>query len=444
MFSPNNCLVAASTDEKVSLWNATTGAIQHILDHSVTVHSVAFSPDSSKVVSGSDGNIVWIWDIATGTLQQTFKSHPFTDPVQAVAFSPDGSMVISGCHDTTVRLWDVTSLNTGALKQVSEPGHLIQSESVTSMNFSPDGCLVVSGSQDNRVRLWDVRNGTLEKTLEPGHSWPVTAVMFSPHGRLIASSSHDETVRVWNATTGALEQILDCHSDGADSSAVSSMRFSPDSCRVVSGSHDNIVRLWDATTGVLQHVLVGHSDVVYSVIFSPNGHLVASGSSDKTVRLWDTATGALQHVLNGQSSWTYSIAFTLDSGMVISFCQDNTVWFWDTATGDLLWILYNDMAVFGPHPSGPELDDKCLGIELDSGSIETWSEYERLHATPIETECGVPSIRGEWVTLNGEEVLWLPLEYRQSNCFTKSHDHALAFGHESGWVSTMGFCTEED
>ena len=35
--------------------------------HSAAVNSVAFSPDGTRVVSGSDDNTVKIWDSQTGT-----------------------------------------------------------------------------------------------------------------------------------------------------------------------------------------------------------------------------------------------------------------------------------------------------------------------------------------------------------------------------------------
>jgi len=63
---------------------------------------VAFSPDSKQVVSRLDDQTVWLWDMATGALQQTLEGH--TDWVTSVAFLPDGKQVVSRSDDQTVRL----------------------------------------------------------------------------------------------------------------------------------------------------------------------------------------------------------------------------------------------------------------------------------------------------------------------------------------------------
>src|SRR5205814_8020420 len=59
--------------------------------HSASIRSVAFSPDSKQVVSGSNNKTVQLWDAATGALLQTLKG--YSGSVSSVAFSPDGKLL---------------------------------------------------------------------------------------------------------------------------------------------------------------------------------------------------------------------------------------------------------------------------------------------------------------------------------------------------------------
>ena len=76
------------------------------------VKSVAISPDSTKVVSGSGGydNTIKVWDLNTGKLLSTLKGH--NDHIYSVAISPDNTKIVSGSYDNTIKVWD---LNTGKL-----------------------------------------------------------------------------------------------------------------------------------------------------------------------------------------------------------------------------------------------------------------------------------------------------------------------------------------
>merc|ERR1740130_1433552 len=123
----------------------------------------------------------------------------------SVAFSPDSKLVVSGSDDETVRVWEAA---TGKEVQKLE-GH---SSDVTSVAFSPDSKLVVSGSDDKTVRVWEAATGKEVQKLK-GHSESVTSVAFSPDSKLVVSGSRDKTVRVWETATGKKVQKLEGHSD---------------------------------------------------------------------------------------------------------------------------------------------------------------------------------------------------------------------------------------
>ena len=76
-------------------------ALQQLKGHDDHVVSVAFSPDGSKIVSGSFDKTIRVWDASTGVeMLPPLRGHD--DSVQSVALSPDGSKIVSGSYDQMI------------------------------------------------------------------------------------------------------------------------------------------------------------------------------------------------------------------------------------------------------------------------------------------------------------------------------------------------------
>ena len=69
--------------------------------------SVAFSIDSTRIVSGSEDKSLQVWDASTGAEIKVLEGH--TDAIFSVAFSTDSTRIVSGSQDKSVRVWDVST-----------------------------------------------------------------------------------------------------------------------------------------------------------------------------------------------------------------------------------------------------------------------------------------------------------------------------------------------
>ena len=111
--------------------------------------------------------------------------------VSSASFSPDGSRIVTGSADKTAKLWDARS---GA-EILTLAGH---SGQVSSAGFSPDGSRVVTGSLDKTAKVWDAKSGTEVVTLK-GHTAVVRSASFSRDGSRLVTGSSDKTAKVWDA-----------------------------------------------------------------------------------------------------------------------------------------------------------------------------------------------------------------------------------------------------
>ncbi len=284
------------------------------IGHSDKVYAISFSHDSKYLVSGSEDNILMLWNIESGNCLKTLKGH--SGSVNAVSFSPDGKYVISGSGDNTLKLWDLSSGM--CLKTFN--GH---TELVNAVSYSPDGKYLISGSWDNTLKLWDVFSGLCIKTFS-GHSKWVSALSYSPDGKFIVSGSYDATIKLWEIERGNCLKTFSGHSG-----RVMAVAYSPDEKYLLTGSTDNTLKIWDISSGTCVKTYKGHSSLVNAVSYSPDGKYVLSGSGDNTLKLWDVGSGNCIKTFSGHSKWVNAVSYSPDGKYVISASGDNTLKLWD-------------------------------------------------------------------------------------------------------------------
>jgi WD40 repeat protein len=194
----------------------------------------------------------------------------------------------------------------------------------------------------------------------------------------------------------------------------------------------------EADWGACIQTLYGHSNLVSLVAFSHDATQVVSGSDDNTVKIWDAGSGACVKTLKGHSNWVCSVAFSHDATQVVSGSDDNTVKIWDAGSGTCLNTLNVGRRVYivAFDTTGSYLltdtGTTSWDISSDSNTVlaATALEEPRHHGYGLNADQA-------WITWNGQNVLWLPSEYRPLCSAVASS--TIVIGCPSGRVLIINF-----
>jgi WD40 repeat protein/serine/threonine protein kinase/tetratricopeptide (TPR) repeat protein len=357
------------------LWDRASGQpIGQPMEHADAITTVAFSPDGNLVLTGSgawDGTAK-LWDGHTGKQHGPVLEYGFGSSIYVGTFSKDGRSVLLGGyakeHFETARMWDV---QTG--KRVGAP--LAHKSEVKALAYSPDGLRVVTGSGDKTAQLWDAHTG--KPIGEPLlHNDGVTSVAFSPDGALVLTASKDRTARLWNGLTGEALRTL------KHENAVSQALFSPNGKTVFTASVDKTGRLWEVESGQPIGLPWQHPAPVLCAAFSPDGKTVVTGCDDTHARLWAAESGMVMGPPLPHPKPVTAVAFSPDGRSVATVCGDGAARIWDTpdpAEGSVRRLV-----LWAQVETGKELDAQGAVHTLDEADLaERRRQLNELGGPPL-------------------------------------------------------------
>ncbi len=199
--SPDGSLVAVTTfDQKCRLYRTDTMALLKSLHLGTAFpHALCFSPDGRAVASG--GKALTLFDTTTWKKGVSLKGH--RHELQDAAFSPDGSRVYTGSGnnytpaDWSLRAWDAATGDPLWKWKAATP--------VFAVAVSPDRKTVAAGDRNGTLTLLDAETGLARGAVATG-GWIYHAA-FVPDGSAVVASGDAHHLSVVSTADASLRTI---------------------------------------------------------------------------------------------------------------------------------------------------------------------------------------------------------------------------------------------
>jgi WD40 repeat protein len=361
--------------------------------HSLSVRSLAFSPDGTIIATGGGDGTARLWDTASRRQLGAPIAHPRQECVPEgpqVAFSPDGRMLATACIGT-VRFWDVATR-----RELSAP--LDNGIVVSAIAFAPDRRTLAVASLKGSVRLWDVATGRPlgdamgRAGTRPGNTRAIKAVVFSSDGKHLATAGADDTARLWDTAT--YDQIGASFTGHTDD--VEDVSFSPDGTTLATASTDATARLWNLATHRQTGTALtapGGTGGFNGIAFSPDGTRLATAGDDGSTRLWDTVGHREVSALADNRFQVRRVAFSPDGRLLAAAGEDGVVRLGNPVVHQQVGATMRGRSAIALSPDGRTL--ATGGPSADDSAAQLWGvATQRRIGRPLEPADGPLDVYG--------------------------------------------------
>jgi WD40 repeat protein len=350
-FGKEGCLYSVEEPGFLRQWNPHTGQRLGWHDLSDTETVWAFSADARVLASASDD--LSVWDTSSGTLLTAMRQPSW---VTALAFTPDSTLVVTGHDDGMIGYWDAAGHH-----PIFEKGLRFHKNSISALAVSPNGNMLAAASEDTTISIWDLRTGRYVACLSE-HTDRIPALVWHPSGKFIVSVGWDATARVWDAST--FEQV----GVFPHATQITAMALSGDGRWLASADLARTIHVWDFQKKSVVHKfdisnadrpkpIVAHErrrqprpeepsfqNEICTLAFSPDGKYLAC-NGDRTIHLCNPQIGQAYAYGGSRPLARTTVSVHRDGGRLLSNAGGYKACILDTTTRQLITTLSSENPV---------------------------------------------------------------------------------------------------
>ena len=378
-------LASAHQDNLIRIWDLRTGKLQQELDgrdfgH---VHCLAFHPAGDMLASGTYQHTVSLWHLPTGKRHgalfpsDAFGNHPIA---RAVAFTPDGRTIMAFLLRNTLALdQSLIALETGSpsIPPARRPSPAISTKKTVSRTdqalgapvtrawLTHDASLMLQFRRPDVLQLVSRDTGRVQWQIPNKGRW-VKHMKFSPDGRRFATADEVGSITVWDRHDRRVIASFDRSETTRD------LVFSADGKWLAATGVDGNTSVWDIETGdqLFSHKLESFGRVVE---FSPDGRLLAIAGDTPGILIVATDSWRVSRRIDG-ANVVRGLGFHPREQLLASRHNDANIRLWNPATGELVRTLEGrspGCCSVAFHPSGNMLVSTARS-RIQLWDVATW------------------------------------------------------------------------
>jgi WD40 repeat protein len=272
-FSPDGKAIAGAGNEGVMrLWDASGKELKvwkEAIYQNQNVQDIAFSPNGKFIVVGGLVSIARVWN-REGSLtepQAKLKGMEGSQDghqgnIASVAVSPDSQLIATGSYDKTMRVWKPKSPN-GELVAVAPK----QEGVISRVVFTANSQQIVTADWEGNIAFWDLAGKQINKW-EKVHQTQIRGLGITRDGSRIVTADKSSYVKILDSSGKQLREFFSYQS------GINELVISPDGQLIATGGMDGTLRLWDFQ-GRQVAEFRNPKGAIWGVAFSPDSQQIA-------------------------------------------------------------------------------------------------------------------------------------------------------------------------
>jgi WD40 repeat protein len=177
-------IISGGLYDSMKIWNSRT--LRVIYELEVRVKNMCLSGNNRNLAAIEYGNGILIFDLLTQKVSKIPTKPGRTNT--CIAFSPDSSKIISGSYFGIVEVWNTTSL-------VLERSFKAQLYRINSISMSRDGKVLVCSGTKRVVKVWNMESNSLQGIVKGSlhrmyENW-------MSNRKFIVTAGRNKTLGVW-------------------------------------------------------------------------------------------------------------------------------------------------------------------------------------------------------------------------------------------------------